>query len=52
MVLPSNLLVYGATLGAIQRREPAVFLTLPEAAALEWLMVTQRRAIAWRPRPR
>jgi hypothetical protein len=30
-------LVYGATLGAIQRREPAVFLTLSEAAALDWL---------------
>jgi hypothetical protein len=37
LVLPSNLLVYGATLGAIQRREPAVFLTLPEAGALAWL---------------
>jgi hypothetical protein len=37
LVLPSNLLVYGATLGALRRREPAVFLTLPEAAALEWL---------------
>ncbi len=37
LVLPSNLLVYGATLGAIQRREPSVFLTLPEAAALEWM---------------
>jgi hypothetical protein len=37
LVMPSNLLVYGAALGAIQRREPAVFLALPEAAALDWL---------------
>ncbi|MGH2523441.1 MAG: hypothetical protein ACRDH2_13135, partial [Anaerolineales bacterium] len=36
-VLSSNLLVYAATLGAIQARKPALFLTSDEAAALRWL---------------
>jgi hypothetical protein len=35
--VPSNLLVYGATLAAVQRRDPAVFITQAEAAALVWL---------------
>jgi hypothetical protein len=37
-VLPSNLLVYAATLAAVQRRDPAIFLTRPEAEALGWLV--------------
>src|SRR5262249_41443253 len=36
-VLPSNLLVYFATVAAIQRRDPAIFITAPENAALGWL---------------
>lgn len=36
-VLPSNLLIYFATLAAVQRRDPAVFLSRSEAAALGWL---------------
>ncbi len=37
LVLPSNLLVYFATVAAIQRRDPAIFMSAPEAAALGWL---------------
>jgi hypothetical protein len=37
LVLPSNLLVYAATLGAIAARDPAIFWTAGEAAALAWL---------------
>ena len=37
LVLPSNLLVYFATVAAVQRRDPAIFMTAPEAAALAWL---------------
>jgi hypothetical protein len=37
LVLPSNLLVYVATMAAVQRRDPAIFLTRPEAEALAWL---------------
>jgi hypothetical protein len=36
-VLPSNLLVYAATLGAVAARDPAIFWTAGEAAALAWL---------------
>jgi hypothetical protein len=39
LALPSNLLVSAATLGAIQRRDPAIFLTRDEAAGLAWLAV-------------
>lgn len=38
-VLPSNLLVYAAALNAIGRRDPAIFWTADEAAALRWLAV-------------
>jgi hypothetical protein len=37
LVLPSNLLVYFATVAAVARRDPAVFVTQSEAAALSWL---------------
>ena len=37
LVLPSNLLVYLATVAAVGRRDPAIFLTQTEAAALGWL---------------
>jgi hypothetical protein len=37
LVLPSNLLVYGATLGAIAARDPVIFWTAGEAEALSWL---------------
>jgi hypothetical protein len=37
LVLPSNLLVYFATVAAVTRRDPAVFLTQSEAAAMGWL---------------
>ena len=37
LVLPSNLLVYASTLAAVQQRDPAIFLTRPEAEALAWL---------------
>lgn len=37
LVLPSNLLVYAATLGAVAARDPEVFWTADEAAALDWL---------------
>src|SRR5579859_848232 len=37
LALPSNLLVMAATVAAVQRRDPAIFLTRPEAAALDWL---------------
>ena len=37
LALPSNLLVYAATLGAIQKHEPRVFLSRDEAAAMTWL---------------
>jgi hypothetical protein len=33
----SNLLVYVATLGGIQKRDPAIFLTRDEAEAFDWL---------------
>ena len=39
LVLPSNLLVYAATLGAVQRRDPALFLTQAEWSAVAWLAV-------------
>jgi hypothetical protein len=37
VVLPSNLLVYFATVAAVGRRDPAIFMTQSEAAALSWL---------------
>ena len=37
LILPSNLLVYFATVGAVQRRDPAIFMTASEASALVWL---------------
>ena len=37
LVLPSNLLVYFATVAAVARRDPAVFMTQSEATALGWL---------------
>jgi hypothetical protein len=37
LALPSNLLVYAATLGGVMTRDPAVFWTADEAAALGWL---------------
>lgn len=37
LALPTNLVVVAATLSAIQRRDPAVFLTQHEADALAWL---------------
>jgi len=36
-VLPSNLLVFAAALGAVGERNPIVFLTTGEARALAWL---------------
>jgi hypothetical protein len=33
----SNLLIYVATLGGIQKRDPAIFLTSDEAQAFDWL---------------
>jgi hypothetical protein len=36
-VLPSNLLLYAATLNAVARRDPAIFWTADEAAGLRWL---------------
>jgi hypothetical protein len=44
-VLPSNFLVYGATLGAIAARDPAIFLTRGEAAELDWLKANAGTAI-------
>jgi hypothetical protein len=37
MVVPSNLLVYAAALGAVAERNPVVFLSAAEAGALRWL---------------
>jgi len=37
LVVPSNLLVYAATLGAVATRNPAIYWTADEAAALSWL---------------
>lgn len=34
----SNLLIYVATLGGIQKRDPAIFLTSDEAQAFDWLV--------------
>jgi hypothetical protein len=36
-VLPTNLLVYAAGLGAVRSRDSSVFLTIGEAAAIDWL---------------
>jgi hypothetical protein len=45
MLVPSNLLVYAATLGAVARRDRAVFVTQAEAGALRWLEATAGRSI-------
>ncbi len=37
LIAPSNLLVYAATLSAVPRRAPELFLTPAEAGALGWL---------------
>ncbi|MCC7359237.1 MAG: hypothetical protein IT317_07165 [Anaerolineales bacterium] len=37
LALPTNLLIYAAALGAIAAREPNIFWTAGEAAALRWL---------------
>jgi hypothetical protein len=43
LVLPSNMLVYFATVAAVARRDPAIFLTQSEAAALTWLAANTAR---------
>ncbi len=45
MLVPSNLLVYAATLAAVARRDRAVFVTQAEAGALRWLEATAGRSI-------
>ena len=37
LALPTNLIVYAATLGAIASREPDIYWSADEAAALRWL---------------
>ena len=48
-VLPSNLLVYAATLGAVAKLEQAVFMTRDQADALTWLEANAGRALVAAP---